>query len=259
MANLYVKTHNILWSLQSIKKTTVSIPFTMVCQTPTLEIEKYCKLTWPNLLQMHAFTYDELVQWQKMKAHIKNKLTPHVPLIHQYFYNNKWFENLSIPDGITTCEITEWNSRMWDQVEPMLELKGILTFDISKILEFYLKKNYIIINQKTNKFVKEIVNIYFEKSLPSILFYKTSSDIRNIILKEITDRFNAKTVWSEKVDKLISIKDTHKLKKEIRWGNSNNQLEIVISDWAELLKHKVKKYAVPLGIGYFAYKMLRGK
>lgn len=257
MAKLYVKTHNILWTLQSIKKTVVTIPFTIVLQTPNLEIEKYCLQNWPNLLSMHAFSYDELVAWQKMKAYIKSKFNQHTILIHQYFYDNKWFENLAISDGITGCEITEWNARMWDQKEPMLELKGLLSFDIAKILELYFKKNYIIVNQKTNKFIKEIINIYFEKSLPSILFYKTSSDIRNILLKEITDRFNKKTTWSDKVDKLIKIKDTHNLKKEIRWGSSNNQLEIIISDWQELLKHKAKKYAVPIGIGYFAYQLLK--
>lgn len=254
-------TFDISFHMQSFRKDIVSTPFSLVFQTESENIEKYCKQKYPDLMEYSQYSPEQIRKLHEMRKYIKDNLKQiDIKFIHNFFYDRSWVDPFKIDDGLTTIELNGYNCKTWtDPQVPFLEVKGIIHFNISTLLKFYFKKNKLYFT-KDNGVVTRNLDITFS-SFPLLLTYRSSIRLKSALLSMFTQEINgtATTPVKSKVQMEMELKKIEEYKKNIKW-NATNTLRIEITDTAKLLKLKIKESPVlPLVGGYILYKSIRGR
>lgn len=258
-----VHSFSIDFPLLKIKGFLVTFPFKMVTQTPSKEIETYCMKTWPILLdRMHSYSPEDNLNKIKMRNYIKQnfvKQSVNQKLVHNYFYDNYWFGQLNSLKDFSSLNFIEFDAKIWTDPEiPYLEIKGEITVDLTKILEYYLQKNYIQII-RSNKFVKEELTLRFMVELPKILTYIASEQIRELVVKFFEMNFKKqRSLFNTKLVTLTKLKNIHTYKNKIHWVNQK-EIKVEINDLVKILVKKTMRPIPLTAAGFIAYKYMKNQ
>jgi len=247
---------------QLIKNYIIETDFEIVFQTSIQSIEKYCKEKYPTLITHKQYSTDELAQLVLMKNYIKKNLNSNdITYIHNYFYEKHWFEPLSYISNITSIKLTDYNCKMWSDPElPYLEIKGIISLDLKKLVDLYLnkKKYYDIILPYSQKVVSKVSSIKFNRAFPLYVTYKGGVEFRNQVLNIVKDYIKNKIPNNIKqvIEKKMKINNIDEYKMEVNW-KSSDEIEININDAMKLLKLKIKENFLPMAGGFVLYRNLK--
>jgi hypothetical protein len=249
---------NIAFQLQNIKKGIVSIPFDIVFRTNNQSIEQYCAKNFKDVLREYAYSIEQNKILLEMKRYIKRTISnKDIESIHRYFYDKRWMEPILFIDKITNIELTDYDCKFWtDPNIPFLEIKGIIYFDLYKMLELYFKKKFININ-KQRRIIKEEVEYVFMKSLPLFLTYQQTGTMKAELLKIFIELINKRSYISDQLEKILKIKKISDYKKEITWKD-NKTISVYINDLIKLLSLRASQNIIPLtATGYISYKLIK--
>lgn len=236
--------YTISTALRRIENGVVIFPIYMEVQTTSTVIEQYCAKNFPNLINFHEFTMEEMYQLAKMKAYIKNNLSAvDKKEILGVLQTKGWLNNIGT--DLYKLKILETRCRMAADKLPFLLINMEISFDIKTIIKYYINKKWLNIRRSQNNLTKETAEIYFIQPLPYMLAFERSFDIKNEILKVIIDVLKTKSLLSTQLDDAIGLQNTNSLKKDIAWQD-DRILKVVINDTLGLLKAKAKKNWIPL-------------
>ena len=242
--------YNIDFAQCGYKDTNAIFPFTMIYQTKSLIIEKYCIKSWPILMTYQQYTAQDNLNKFKMVKYIKDNLTASDKIdIHKMVYDKSWMTPLEWNDNNTKCDITEFGCKTWSNPNvPYLELKGIITVNLIDMLSVYIKKNWITF-ETNSSILSEGPYIKLNKSLPFIIRYNSSQTPFDIILKEVTTQANKS---GSMIDKLLvnktKLKNIHSYDKKISWGLDKTIINIELKEKIRLLKDKALTSPIKYGL-----------
>jgi hypothetical protein len=245
-----VITYSIEFGVSTYKGNVGIFPFTCVLQTNSKKIEKACGTQWPKLMTHQQYTTQDNLDKYKMIKYIKDNLTTSdIKDIHKLAYDKGWFTPFEISDNISTCELQEFNCKIWsDPNIPYLELKGLLKLDIVNMLQIYIKKNWITFETDSG-ILSEKPRIRFNKSLPFIVRYNSSQTPLDLLLKEIIKQANTK---NSVIDKFLvsktKLKNIAEYKKELTWAPDKQSINIEIKEKVRLLKDKALADPIKYGL-----------
>ena len=253
---------NIEFAQLIIKGNKISFPFSIVMQTKDNAIEKHCIKTWPQLMHDdYILTPNDKGEKMKMVSYIKKTLlnqSNDMDLIHKFFYDRRWMNPIPFNKKITSITLNKFECKLWSNPEiPYLELKGWITIDLEKLLDGYLRANFITIKQN-NKFIRESILIKFTRSLPLLLTYIESVQIKNLILQYfITNTNKQNTFFIKKIEKLTKLTKLHTFRKKIfKWKN-NTEIILEINDLIKLLKKKALRPVPLTAAGFITANMYK--
>jgi len=254
--------YTIDFALSSIKGHLYIFPFSVVMQTQSLKIERYCKQTWPKLMTHEQYTPEDNLAQYKMIKYIKDSLTSSdLKDIHKIIYDRGWIVPLDFLDNISELALTEYRCKTWSNPTiPYLELKGTITVDLKKILSQYIKKQWITFESKSGLMTEKPV-IRFMKTIPFLFVQTGSQKPYEILLKEIQDQANnANSEITKFLKAKTKLKDIHSYKKEILWGYDKSFLTIELKEKIRLLKDKSLANPVKYGlIGLGIHELIKDK
>jgi len=250
-----VQTWKVNYALQKRERDIIHIPIEIVMQTSSLVIENYCLKTYPTILQFKSYSLEELYALQKMKAYIKSHIVgADRDGIIDFLYQKQFMGDVTRHANIYTLKVDQADAKMWQSNLPYLSLTCTLSFNIRKYLEWFIQNRGIKVVFKDNAYIKEILEIHFEKPLPFILIAEGGVTSRDMVLQMLIEMCNTKSSLSELIGKELKINNIHTFKKEVRWVD-DRRLRIVIDDLFKILGDKIKKNAVPLGmLGLYVHK-----
>jgi len=250
---------NIAFQLQNIKNEIVSVPFDIVFRTNTKEIELYCAKNFKEVLTSYIYSIEQNKKLLEMRRYIKKTISnSDIESIHRYFYDKKWMEPIEFFSKVTDITLTDYDCKFWtDPKIPFLQIKGIITFDLSKMLELYYNKKFIKIN-KQNRIIKEELEFVFIKSLPLFLTYSQTTTMRAMLLDIFIKLTNKSGSYINKeIEKLLNIQNIDRYKKEISWKD-NKTIRVYINDIIQLLSLRASQNIIPLTVaGYISYRFIK--
>lgn len=245
-----VLTYKIQFPLKRREKRKIVFPFEMVAQTSSLSIEKYCQNKWPSFMNDAQRGLSELYELQKMKTYIKKTLAQNdLNDIMKFFSFKQWFSPL--PDYkkfLVKIEIKDATCKLWDRKIPYLQLNGEFTIDIDKIVDEYIRNQYITIRKGKAGILKEAAEIRFMKSFPLLLTYEGFMVYNPELLDVFKDLCNKPGHIVSQIEKEIQLKDVATFRKELQW-QSNDTIKVIINDLDKILIAKAKKHAIPIAVG----------
>ena len=182
------------FSLFKVKGDIISFPFYVVIQTTTKGIEEYCRENWPNLLdRTYIHSREDKLRQIKMEKYIKETLLKQkkeLDIIHNLFYEKRWFGRFKSSDLLSSIQLHDFDAKTWTNPEiPYLELKGEISINLNKVVDYYFRKNLIKL-KRNNKFVKEEIILQFISPLPLLLTYMKSQKIKDLIVKQLENLYN---------------------------------------------------------------------
>lgn len=251
---MIVQNFNIDFNSLVIKKDTATYSFSIVMQTESKEIEKYCFEKWNRLMYVtYILTPEDKLEQIKMESFIKKKLSTSAidnKNIHKFFYDRSWFTPITQSDNITTIALDDFDCKIWTNPEiPYLQLKGTISIDMNKLLEIYVRKAFITFRHD-NKFVSEVIHMQFTRSIPMIMRYFDNPILHQYFVNYVTQKLKTPNNFLlKKLETVCKIKKLHTLKKQVTW--ENNEIKININDLVAILGIKAKRNILPLTLGGF--------
>ena len=242
-------------------KNTVSYPFKLIFKTNSNVIEKECKKQWPQLMEPHPNSVEDNIDLFKMGQYIKKCLSGNdIKDIHNVFYTQGWMDPCVIDHNITKIELTRFNCRQWNDPQvPFLEIEGVITVDLLKLLSSYVKNKWIAISSEGGIASETI--LFRIKPFPLLLRYMAAGFPFAIILGQfqiiLQDKNNYLTKEMQRIVRFTSI---HTYDKEIQWGYDHQTITCKLNDTLRLLKDKVKRN--PTAYGFAAgvvYNIVKNK
>jgi len=236
--------------LIAYKGNIMTVPFSVVMQTQSQKIEKYCITTWPILMTHQQYSPEDNLLKYKMYAYIKNNLsTSDLNDIHKIAYDRNWMTPFELNDNGSKCELKEYGCKIRSNPNiPYLELKGILSIDLIQMFNIYIKKGWITFESKSGM-LSENPYIKIGKNLPYIIKYGGSQTPYDIILNEIIKQSKQK---DSAINKLIvtktKLKNIHDYEKKITWGLEKNIVNIELKEKMRLLKDKALENPIKYGL-----------
>lgn len=241
---------NIDTALSKYKGNLATFPFSIVMQTRSQKVEKYCIATWPKLMTHEIYTMEDNLAKFKLYAYIKNHLTASDKKdIHKIFYDRHWMTPLDFNDKGSELQLTEFGCKTWSNPAiPYLELKGTITVDLLKVLNLYIKKKWITF--ETNKgILSETPFIKMNKDLPFIVRYSSSQTPYDIILKEITKQAGqSNSMITKMFVAKTKLKNIYSYDKKIEWENDKKTITVEIKEKIRLLKDKALADPIKYGL-----------
>jgi hypothetical protein len=244
-----------------VKGGKVEYPFYIVMQTKDRELERYCIKKWPRLMDITTmYSFADKAEHIKLKSYVQRNflmMSSEVNAIHQMFYERNLFGNFGQSLEFSKITLNDFDCKVWTNPEvPFLQIKGTISIDVNKILEYYIHRGLIGF-KVDNKFIKSNIRLYLEP-LPKILIFMESNIIKDMILNFIIKKCNtAGNKISDKLETITKLPKVYSFKKEIQWYNDFT-ITITINDWENILGVKIKKHILPLTIGGFvAYKAIK--
>lgn len=245
-------------SSTTYQKTEVTIKFECVVQTKSKKLEQHLMNTWPKLLTHQQFTHEDNIEHHKMINYIKNNLTQKdIDDIHELSYKRGWWNPFLFQNKQTKCELVNYRAKMWSNPNtPYLEVEGEIKLDFKKLLDFYIKQNWMEFKTDSG-LVSEAPYIEIKRSIPFALTYNGSRRPFDIILEEVKRQSNTRnTPINKLLVKTTKLKNIHSYKKDIKWSMDRKKILVELKERLRLLKDKALAEPIKYGlIGLAAHEI----
>lgn len=251
--------YNIKWGYKNLYNGVFTVKFDIIFQSDSLNIERYCKQHYPNLLERTtAFSIEQLQQLYKMRLYIKRAFKDHSSIIDA-LYSKGWFGDLPKDKKFFSININDFDCKYVFGQMPYLALEGVITFNVREMFNHYIDKGYVQVNDRDNSFVKEVIDVTVFKTMPMLLTYESFFMIKDELLSVIKSMMNTRSKLLIMLEKKLKINNLHTFKKDVTWV-LDNTFRVTINDYVKLTGAKIKQHAVPLTlVGLWAYNRQQKK
>lgn len=257
-----VISYDIEWPMAKVDtvKGIYTVPFKIIAQTSDKTTEMFCFTTWPSLMYDHPYNNKELSMFVKMQAYLRKTLNKNKTLfidgLYDYLDKHGWFVNIKKQENCFDIFIDKVDCKMWnDKTCPHLQVHGIISVDINKIIDIFDLHNWIRFEKYSTQIFSEAFYLKFEKSIPTLLTFQLSTAVENVILQKIKQLVNnnQSNVYKQ-IKKNYKINGLEKYKKQIE-KIDQNKFKITFTNFIDILKLRTKNNKIETAAAiYFAAK-----